>query len=90
MLTLNILSPEGRHPAVTCDSVHLILSDDDTGKGGGSCGIRTGHAKAMLALSKGSITAFMKEEKVFEVQTGGGFATVENDVVTVVAQTIIS
>lgn len=83
-----ILSPDGKKQSFSCDSVHLIITEDDKGKRGGSYGIRQGHMKALISLDKGEISAHLKGEKIFSVVTEGGFATVENDVVTCVITSI--
>ncbi|MBQ8894655.1 MAG: hypothetical protein IJ043_09665 [Clostridia bacterium] len=85
-LMLKIVTPEGEREPVVCDSVHLTVCDDADGKGGGSCGIRPGHVQALISLDEGSLDAFMKGVPVFQARCGTGFATVEQDTVTVVAE----
>lgn len=89
MLELKIVSLNGSIDPVKCDSVNFILCDDDMGKGGGSIGIRTGHVKSLLSIDKGEVVAYLDGKKIFSCFTEGGFATVENDTVTVVSEKII-
>lgn len=86
-LTLNIVTPKCTYGPFQCDSVHLTISDDLKGKGGGSCGIRKGHAKSLLSLGEGFIKAFCEGEVVLEGESGCGFATVDRDIVTAVVET---
>ena len=67
-----------------CDCVILNIAEDSKGGFSGSCGIRRGHAKAVFALSQGVIRAKAKDEVIFSLDVSDGFATVENDVVTVI------
>lgn len=85
-LTLYIITPKCSYGPVPCDSIHLTVSDDVNGKGGGSCGIRKGHAKSLLSLSEGTIDAFRGGEVVFVGKGGRGFATVHENVVTAVVE----
>lgn len=87
-LTLKVILPEGILCEKECDSVKLCIVEDKNGKGSGSYGIHRGHAKAVLCLSKGKVEAFDGQKNVFSKQIGGGFANVENDVVTVVADSV--
>ena len=84
MLTLKILSPGGERANVVCDSITLTVKDNSQGKGGGSYGIRTGHAPSLIATDKGTITAKKDGETVFSGFFGEGMATVDNNVVTVI------
>ena len=89
MLTLKIVSKNGSLGPVSCDSVHLNLPDDTLGKGGGSMGIRPGHIKSLISLERGRITAYLEGNEIFSCQTDVGFATVEDDVVTVVTEKVL-
>lgn len=84
MLTLKILSPGGETASLACDSIILTVRDNLQGKGGGSYGIRTGHAPALIATDKGAITAKLQGKTVFTDLFDQGMATVENNVVTVI------
>lgn len=85
-LTLNIVTPKCTYGPFRCDSVHLTVGDDISGKGGGSCGIRKGHAKSLLSLEEGTIKVFYAGENIFKGKSGCGFATVDQDFVTVVVE----
>lgn len=89
MLTLKIISKDGSSSPVECDSIHLTVCDNTMGKGGGSMGIRQGHIKSLICLDKGPVTAYVGGKEVFSTVTDGGFATVENDAITVVTEKII-
>lgn len=81
-----IATPKGSLPPVECDSVHLNISDDAKGKSGGNYGIKKGHVKALFALEYGNVSALLKGETVFSAKVGKGFATVDEDKVTVVVE----
>jgi len=87
-LVLKLLSPQGLLQEIECDSVKLCIADDKNGKGAGSYGIRKGHAKAFFCLSKGKIEALDGGGTLVSKDIEGGFASVENDVVTVVADSV--
>ena len=89
MLTLKIVSKNGSLGPVSCDSVHLNLPDDTLGKGGGSMGIRPGHIKSLISLERGEVKAYLEGKEIFSCQTDVGFATVEDDVVTVVTEKVL-
>lgn len=85
-LSLKIATPNGAHDPILCDSIRLTVCDDLSGRGGGSYGIRPGHAKALLSLEKGSVKAFLSDRCVLTGRTGAGFAAVEQNTVTVVTE----
>lgn len=82
-LTLHIAPGNGKSSSVSCDSVHLIAKDGETGKNGGSLGIRRGHARALIALGAGPVRASLGGVTVYEAELPGGIAFVEHDTVTV-------
>ena len=82
-LTFILFTPHRRFPSVECDSVKLSIADSVTGKFSGSYGIRKGHAKAVLALAPGRISASVNGKEVFSAESQGGFASVENNEVRV-------
>lgn len=86
MLTLKIVSAIGSVSSFECDSVHLTVSDNDMGQGGGSMGIREGHIKSLISLDRGSITAYTDGKEILSAVSDGGFATVEDNTVTVVTK----
>lgn len=83
-LTLRIVTPQGVALEIACDSVSLPLADDQSGEGGGSIGVRRGHAKAALALSQGSVSAHAGGKALASTAIEAGFASIENDTVTVI------
>lgn len=83
-ITLVITTPQSKSIEVKCDSVKLTVSDGKKGKHGGSYGIRHGHTKALFALSDGTLTATLGGNTVYSAKISGGFATVDNNKVTVV------
>lgn len=83
-LVLNIITPNGARDPIQCDSVRLTICDDLSGKGGGSYGVRAGHAKSLLTLDKGIVKAFLSGQNVLTGESDVGFATVEQNTVTVV------
>ena len=85
-LTLKIVTPEGVDHSIDCDSVSLWMAPDSKGKGEGSLGIRKDHVNAVIALGNGPVTAQLQGNTVFSAQSEGGFATVMNNVITVVSQ----
>ena len=87
-LVLKLLSPQGLLCEQPCESVKLCIADDKKGKGSGSYGIKKGHAKALICLSKGAVEAHGGGKLLFSKQIDGGFANVENNVVTVVADNV--
>lgn len=81
---LEIITPAGVVAGVECDSVHLQLADDQKGKGGGSYGIRSGHADAVLLLAEGITVGQADNREVLIAKTGKGFATVSGGAVSVI------
>lgn len=85
-LTLRVVTPD--RPVITaeCDSVRLTLADDENGRGGGSYGVRYGHAKAVLLLGAGAVCAYSGGELVMTAECSDGFARVEDNIVAVVTE----
>ncbi len=88
MLTLKIVSSGGSVVSLECDSVHLTVSDNDMGQDGGSMGIRQGHITSIISLDTGNVTAYLEGKEIYSAVAEGGFATVEDDCVTVVTQKV--
>lgn len=88
-MQLIIATPKGSLSPIECDSIHLNICDNVNGKSGGNYGIRKGHVKALFSLEKGSVTALRSGETVYSATTTKGFATVDNDVITVVVEEVI-
>ena len=78
-----VLTPHGKAVDIRCDSVHLVLCDDETGHGGGQVGLRRGHLPAVLALGDGPADALLHGETVFHTVLHGGFASGRADVIRV-------
>ena len=85
-LALTIITPDANLITVSCDSVHIMLRDDLHGHGGGAYGIRPGHAKSILALGVGAVTALSSGETVLRVNCGKGFVKVSPDSVAVITE----
>ncbi len=85
MMRFTLYTPHRQYPSQECDSVKLPVADSVSGKFSGSYGIRKGHAKAVFSLGAGKITVRIKEKEIFFAECDGGFATVENDEVRVIA-----
>ena len=85
-MELKIISPNGVVGPLECDSVHLFIADDAQEKMGGSYGIRQGHAEAVLVLDRGELSAFFESKLLLQGIHSSGFATVEKNLVTVVAE----
>lgn len=85
-LVFNIVTPKGTYGPYQCDSIRLTLCDAAHGQGGGSCGIRKGHAKSLMTLDEGPIKGFFDGQVVVTGKTGCGFATVNENVVTAVVE----
>ncbi len=82
-MTLRIRTPEGTAAEVSCDNVRFFLRDGADGTGGGFVGIQRGHAPAVLALGDGPIRASLGGRSVLRAHVGSGFASVQEDVITV-------
>ena len=83
-LRLRIVSRSGCVADLGCSSVRLNIADGEDSKGGGSLGIRQMFLKSVMLLAPGYVTAFQNDEKLSETYITSGFATVINDVVTVI------
>ncbi len=87
-LTFRLVTPTGVAAEAECDLVSLVARDNERGEGGGSVGIMRGHAPALVALAKDSkITAKTDGKPAVTATVSGGFASVADDVVTVIAET---
>lgn len=83
ILTVRFVSVDRQILPMECDSVRLPISDNIKGEFSGSYGIKRGHAKAVFSLKEGNVILTSKDKSVFSVQVSDGFATVENNVVTI-------
>ncbi len=83
-LSLKVITPEKQYIYENCDSVNFCVSDNCKGNGGGSYGIRKGHAKAIFSLDEGKLSALKNGTVIVQSNASSGFARVENNVVTVI------
>lgn len=86
---LKIVTPKVSYGPYECDSIHLTVCDNESMQGGGSYGIRKGHAKALMVLECGNIRVFRDGQLLIEGKSGCGFATVENNQVTAVVESFV-
>lgn len=82
-MLLRVVTPAGEYTAVTCDSVRMLTLDGTDGKNGGWIGVRRGHTSALMALAEGAVHAFLEHEPVRTVEISEGFASVKDDVITI-------
>ncbi len=83
-LSLKVVTPKGVYVYETCETVSFCVSDSEKGKGGGSYGIRKGHAKALFSLQEGQLRASRDGETIVAGIISSGFSTVDNNIVTVI------
>ena len=83
-MTLRIVAPAGTAAEAACDSAVLTLREGTNGKGGGSVGIWKDHAPAVMALGRGPVRASLHGSPVLETMVDGGFASVRDNVITVI------
>ncbi len=81
-LSLKVVTPTGTAMETACDAVHLTAAD-------GSLGIRRGHLPALILLARGPVMALRGGKILSRLELEGGFATVDNDEVTVLASGIV-
>lgn len=87
LISVEVVTPNGGRECVfECESLHMTAKDNEKGKGGGSFGVRYGHANALAALENGEITAFIDGKEVKRLTCGGGYAKISRDNVTIIAQ----
>lgn len=87
-LLLRVVTPNGEAVTLTCDSIRLQTPDGTDGKNGGWLGVRRGHTDALIALMAGDIQAWMEGRLLRTLHISDGFATVKNDVVTVMCNIV--
>lgn len=88
-MTLSILTPDGAPIRLRCDSAHITIRDDLHGRGGGAYGIRCGHARAILALESGPLTARLGDQTVLRGRCGKGFARVDGQSIAIVTESVV-
>lgn len=89
-MVFTLFTPERSFPPVECDSVRLSIAESADGKFSGSYGIRKGHAKAIFSLGSGKICVSLNGRSVFSCESREGFATVENDEIRVIAESVFT
>ena len=87
-MRFTLFTPHRQLPSIECDSVKLTVADSVNGSFSGSYGIRKGHAKAIFSLAEGRVSVSLNDKEIFTAECRGGFATVENDEVRVIADGI--
>ena len=85
VLSLKVITPEREYIYENCDSVKIPVSDNRKGNGGGSYGIHKGHANAIFSISEGKVSAVKNGEAIVKGIISSGFSSVENNIVTVIA-----
>jgi F0F1-type ATP synthase epsilon subunit len=88
VLTVKFFTADRRIPDMECESVRLPVSDNIKGGFSGSYGIRKGHARAIFSLKAGKVALISKESNVFEAEISEGFATVENNEVCIIVNSV--
>ncbi|MBQ8182861.1 MAG: hypothetical protein IJ025_03050 [Clostridia bacterium] len=83
-LSLKVITPEKESFYENCESVIFCVNDNKKGNGGGSYGIRKGHAKAIFSLAKGKLSVLKNGEAAIDAKVSSGFARIENNVVIVI------
>lgn len=85
-LFFQIITPSGDGYKTDCVSVNLVAADDSSGNGGGSIGIMHGHLPTVIALKDNSAVTIKTEGGEKHITVSGGFAEVNNNVVTIVTE----
>lgn len=84
MLTVCVVTPSGDECSFECESVQMLAQDNEKGCGGGSFGVRYGHADALAALECGELKAFVDGKLTMSLLCGKGYAKIKADRVTVI------
>ena len=89
-LKLKLITPAGMQRELDCDAVNMVACDNAEGFGGGSVGIRKGHMPAVIALENDSIVSAKSNGiEVLCARVAGGFASVKENIVTVITPAVI-
>ena len=83
------VTPAGCAKQCECESVILPSAENEKGLEGGFLGIRRGHVQSVIALSKGTVELKASEEGCLRLEIAGGFATVQDNVVTVITESAV-
>ena len=87
-LSLRVITPNGIAVEAACDAVTLPVADGVSGEGGGSMGIRRGHARAMVALAAGVVRARLQGDTVLSIAVESGLASIDRNVVQILAERV--
>ena len=90
VVTLKVVTPTGVFAETECDSVTLTAADNADGQGGGSIGILPGHLPGIFALAEGEIRYRIGEKRSVCCTVRGGFASLRDDVLTVLTNSVES
>ena len=86
---LIVITPRGEAADVGCESVTVFCRDGINGENGGSIGIMRGFLPSLIALKEGSpVRAMSGGKPVYEARVQGGFASVKDDIVTVMTEAL--
>ena len=86
---LIVITPRGEAANVECESATVFCRDGINGENGGSIGIMRGFLPSLIALKEGSpVRAMSGGKPVFEARVKGGFASVKDDIVTVMTEAL--
>ncbi len=88
VMTLRLLTPSGAAASAACDSVQLVMRPNAEGQKGGLVGIKRDHTAAVIALDSGPVLAALEGKPVLRASVSGGFASVRDNVVTVLSETV--
>lgn len=88
-MTLRLLTPAGVSEETACDSARLPQRDGADGRGGGFVGVQRDHVPAVIALSAGEVRASLAGQVVFRARVEGGFASVRDNVITVITDSAV-
>ena len=87
-MKLKVITVDTHIEKENCDYITLTVADDVKGGFSGSYGIKKGHARTVFALGEGKVTAQRQGEIIFSAEASSGFATVEDNVVTVTVDSV--
>ena len=88
-MMLRVLTPAGTAAETGCESVVFSIPDDAKGRGGGLVGIQRDHAPAVFAVAGGLVRATLRGRDVLLLTVSGGFASVKDNVVTVLTDSAV-
>ena len=89
-MILRLLTPTGVAEEASCDSVRLPQRDGADGQDGGFVGVQRDHVPAVIALGEGEVRASLAGQAVFRARVEGGFASVRDNVITVITDSAAS